>query len=96
MYLSNRGFDDRQEGHIGRLQHRVKNSSGLRVAALLLDELDADGLRLLVPSSNSFHSRGGRDDEQAKQRGAIVLDPRDISNTETNAMGAVAELSESE
>jgi len=80
LYLANRGFDVRQEGHIGRPQHRVKNSSGLglRVAALP-DELDADVLPLLVPSWNCFHSRGGRDDEQAKQRVAIVFESRDIS-----------------
>jgi hypothetical protein len=36
------------------------------------DELDADVIPFLVLSWNCFHSLGGRDDEQAKQRVAIM------------------------
>ena len=57
----------------------MKNSSGLDLR--VLDELDADVLPLLVPSWNCFHSRGGRDDEQAKQRGVIVLIPQRFLST---------------
>ena len=54
---------------MGRPQHRVRNSSS---ESRLLEE------DVGPPCWVRFHSRGGRDDEQARQSGAIVLEFRDM------------------
>lgn len=72
LYLANRGFAVRQEGHMGRPQHRVRNSSSESRPPL------EDACPLWMPCWVRFHNRGGRDDEQARQSGA-VFEFRDVS-----------------
>jgi hypothetical protein len=58
---------------MGRSQHSVRNSSSepdLRAESRLPLEDDAARSRV------RFHSRGGRDDEQARQSGAVALESR--------------------
>ena len=76
LYLANRGFDARQEGHMGRSQHRVRNSSelGLRAESLAPEDVPP----LWAPPRDHFHSRGGRDDEQARQSGVVLFEFRDM------------------
>jgi len=58
---------------MGRPQHSVRNSSSepdLRAESWLSPEGDAALSRV------RFHSRGGRDDEQARQSGAVAVESR--------------------
>lgn len=60
---------------MGRPQHRVRNSSS--ESRPLLEE---EGVSPpWTPCWVRFHSRGGRDDEHARQSGAVVLEFRDMS-----------------
>ena len=70
---------------MGRPQHRVRNSSELDLRARsLLPVLEDDALSAL--SSVRFHSRGGRDDEQARQSGEVRLESRGMSLFQCNAV----------
>jgi hypothetical protein len=76
LYLTSRGFDVTQDGHMGRPQHCVRNSSelGLRAEFVLTPEREDDAaVSFLALSKVRFHSRGGRDDEQARQSGALAV-----------------------
>lgn len=58
---------------MGRPQHRVRNSNSESRPPL------EDACPLWMPCWVRFHNRGGRDDEQARQSGAVVLEFRDMS-----------------
>ena len=64
---------------MGRPQHWVRNNSelGLRAESVLPPEHEDDAaVPFLALSKARFHSRGGRDDEQARQSGAVTLKSR--------------------
>ena len=55
---------------MGRPQHWVRNSSE---SVLPPENEDDAALPFLALSKVRFHSRGGRDDEQARQSGALAV-----------------------
>lgn len=63
---------------MGRPQHRVRNNSSgsLALALALAAAEDVVSPPLWAPrcaAAVRFHSRGGREDEQARQSGAVVV-----------------------